>query len=144
MAPRRILLCPGSAFGGGNPQKPVLPAATLQLSPEQQRTWNNRAFDAIRDGSLERLMQCIMEGADPNAQNNYGESLLWKACYEGAEKCRGIIKYLANLPSVDLNKRSFEGHTPSNAADVEGFAILQDAANSRSIELDWLGKGMRP
>lgn len=144
MAPRRIFLCPGNASGSGNSQKPVLPAATLQISPEQQRLWNNRAHEAIRDGSLERLKSCILEGADPNAANIYGESLLWKACHEGSEKCGPIIEYLANLPSVDLNKRSVEGHTPSNAADDEGFAILENAARSRGIELGWLGKGMRP
>ena len=130
----------GQGFGGGVQQKPSIPASTLQLSPEQQRLWNRRAHEAIHAGSLELLKQCILEGADRNAENIYGESLLWISCSKGV-KCSEITKFLAGLDGVNLNHRSFEGLTPTNAVPwnyQEGYAILEAAAKSRGVALELL------
>lgn len=86
----------------------------------------NDAFEAVKEGELDRLQEILHAGFDVGTQFKDGKSLLHEAaCSENIECCEAILKH-----GIDPNITDSEGRTPLGyALEISlGGAMLMGAA----------------
>ena len=82
--------------------------------------WNAELFKSARNGDLERVKECLANGADVNARGSYNETALMEAIFCGNEE---VAKFLV------------EKGADVNAKDNDGFTALMEAVYRPRIDM---------
>lgn len=71
-------------------------------------------YEAAQVGDIEVLERLVFAGANPNQQNPHGWTALHWAAARGHTD---VVKYLLNLPGIQVRIKNAHGQTPEDIAD---------------------------
>jgi ankyrin repeat protein len=92
--------------------------------PREPLTMDTLLIDAARNGKLQEVCHLLQKGADVNATNQYGDSSLMKASWNGNTD---VVQELLRHDGVDVNRRNVEGETALMLASCQGHINIVEA-----------------
>jgi len=106
-----VLILLGASLVASAPTDTTAPAA-----PSKPRYFSKALRDAIEKGDLETVKRYLAGGADINARDDCGWTLLHQAACDGQKE---IVQYLLDR-GADINAKANDGFTPIHVAAVQG------------------------
>lgn len=93
-------------------------AGVLQdLPTDVQRNCTGTLYDAARDGNLEMVKCCIINGADVNGKDEHGRSVLHIAAWRNH---LNVVKYLVEDQHARVDIKNPSGTSPLHWAIIKG------------------------
>ena len=92
------------------------------MNKTEKEKLNRQLFEAAEKYDVEAVKKAIENGADVNAKNSEGETILILAAYDGTID----IVELAILKGADVNAKKDGGYTALDIAESHYYADIMD------------------
>jgi len=111
---------------------PIKECDVNTVQDDQRERANEDLMEAARDGNVERVRQCLQDGAEVNARDKDGTTpLMWTAAYGRADAMKTLLDRGASLETRDLY-----GWTALMRTSLHGSSDAMKALLERGADLE--------